>query len=195
MSLDQATIVANTKKYFDTAEKMKFMTPELMNFLGQSFIQAPATTNTDMYCAFEGGLITHMLNVAKYAVKINNSLPLEEQVSTDSLVKICLLHQIGKANIYTPETSKWHRETLGRMYTFTENKIAMRVGERSLFYALSHGVILTEEESAAIIAYDKVDDKMTEYHNSMLGDLLKMGNVLAIKHERKKFSNELSVQE
>ena len=60
----------------------------------------------------------------------------------------------------------------------------MRVSERSVFYATSHGINLTEEEYIAILNFDKVDDKMAEYHNTMLGDLLKMGATLAIKHEK-----------
>jgi hypothetical protein len=36
-----------------------------------------------------------------------------------------------------------------------------------------HGIELSEEEFAAITFSDKTDDKMAEYHNSMLGDLLK----------------------
>jgi hypothetical protein len=31
---------------------------------------------------------------------------------------------------------------------------------------------------------EKSDDKMAEYHNSTLGDLLKMANLFAIKHEK-----------
>ena len=62
----------------------------------------------------------------------------------------------------------------------------MRVSERSLYYALSHGIKFTEEEFSAIIFFDKNDDKMAEYHNSMLGELLKIGNTLAIKHTQTK---------
>ena len=74
------------------------------------------------------------------------------------------------------------------MYEFKENLVSMRVSERSVYYALSHGVKLTQEEFSAIIMFDKVDDKMAEFHNSILGELLKMGNTFAIKHEKTKSS-------
>ena len=186
MSLEKEKIVANTKKYFDTATKLGFMNDNLMTFLGSSFIAAPASSMVDYHNAFEGGLIDHLLNVAKYAVLINNSLPKEEQVDQSSLVKVCLLHQIGKANLYTPCTSEWHRKNQGKMYEFNEDLTSMRVGERSVYYAISHGVTLTEEEYIAIINFDKNDDKMSEYHNSMVGELLKMGSTLAIKSEQKR---------
>lgn len=181
MSLDKTKILANTKKYFDTATKNGFMNDELMNFLGPDFISAPATTLTDLYNAFEGGLIDHLLRVATYAIKINETLSETEKVDKGSLLKVALLHQIGKAKMYTPCTSEWHRKNQGKMYEYKNDLVSMRVGERSAYYALSHGIKLTDEEYAAMLSFDKTDDKMTEYHNTMLGELLKMGNTLAIK--------------
>jgi hypothetical protein len=187
MSLEQEKIVANTKKYFDTATKNGFMTDDLMTFLGEDFIKAPASTMESLHNAFEGGLIDHSLRVAQYAVKFNNVLPEDEKVDQTSLLKVCLLHQIGKAKLYKPCMSEWHRTNQGKMYEF-KDVTSMRVGERSLLYALSNGVKFTEEEYAAIVMFDKVDDKMAEYHNSVLGELLKMGNTFAIKHEKNRFS-------
>ncbi len=51
---------------------------------------------------------------------------------------------------------------------------------------MSHGISFTEEEYTAILNLDKSDDKMAEYHNSMLGDLLKTAAIFAIKHEKNK---------
>jgi hypothetical protein len=185
MSLDQTKIVANTKKYFETATKNGFMNNELMAFLGEEFIKAPATSMTSYHNAFEGGLIDHLLKVAKYAIGVNNSLPEDERVDQTSLLKVCLLHGIGKAKLYTPCTSEWHRKNQGKMYEFNEDLVSMRVGERSAYYAISHGITLSEEEYTAILFFDKTDDKMSEYHNSLLGELLKMGNILAIKSAKK----------
>jgi hypothetical protein len=185
MSLEQAKIVANAKKYFDTATKNGFMTNELMSFLGEDFIKAPASSMTSYHNAFEGGLIDHLLKVAKYAIGINNSLPENERVDQTSLLKVCLLHGIGKTKLYTPCTSEWHRKNQGKMYEFNEDLVSMRVGERSAYYAISHGIQLSEEEYTAILFFDKTDDKMSEYHNTLLGELLKMGNVLAIKSAKR----------
>ena len=186
MALTPEKIIANTKKYFDTTTKLNVMNAELMAFLGEPFIKAPASNMRDYHNAFEGGLIEHLLKVTSYAVMVNKSLPVDEQVNQDSLLKVCLLHQIGKANLFKPCTSEWHIKTLGKMYEFNDEVTPMRVSERSLFIALSHGVVLTDEEFAAIANFDKTDDKMAEIHNSMLGELLKMGSILAIKNEKKK---------
>lgn len=185
MSLSQKQIEKNTKKYFQTAQDNGFMTDQLMQFLGLDFIKAPASTMQSYHNAFEGGLIDHLLKVASYAVRINNSLPEEEKVDQKSLLKVCLLHQIGKAKLYKPCESEWHRKNQGKMYEFNENLTSMRVGERSIYYAMTNGVEFTQEEYIAIINFEKIDDKMSDYHNSMVGELLKMASVLAIKHEQK----------
>lgn len=182
MSLSKEKIIANSKKYFETAFENGFMTEELMNFLGEEFIKAPASSMLEYHNAFEGGLIDHLLRVAAYAIRINNSLPEEDKVNQQSLLKVCLLHGLGKAKLYLENNSEWHKKHQGKMYGFNKDLVSMRMGERSAYYALSHGVKLTEEEYAAILFFDKVDDRMSDFHNSMLGELLKMGSVLAIKH-------------
>ena len=186
--LKNEQIVKNTKKYFQTAQDQGVMTDEFMNFLGESFIKAPASTMKDLHNAFEGGLIDHILNVTKYAVIFNNALPETDRVDQKSLIRVCLLHQIGKAHLYVPCTSEWHIKNQGKMYEFNHTPISMRIGERSLYYATSHGIKLTEEEFSAILMFDKNDDKMAEYHNSTLGDLLKTASLFAIKSEKKRIN-------
>lgn len=185
MPLEQEKIITNAKKYFDTANKLGFMTSELTAFLGQDFIKAPASTLESLHNAFEGGLIDHLLRVGSFAIKFNNALPENERVDQDSLLKVALLHQIGKAKLYIPNESEWHRKNQGKMYNFNEALPSMRVSDRSILYATANGVKLTEEEYQAIILFDREEDKMAEYHNSTMGDLLKMANLFAIKSEKK----------
>jgi hypothetical protein len=183
MVLDKDKITRNTKKYFDTATKKGFMTEELTAFLGTDFMTAPASTRKEFNNSFEGGLIDHLLQVTKYAVSFNSALPETEQVDVDSLIKVCFLHQIGKSKLFKKQTSQWHLDK-GINYDFNNNLISMRVSERSIYYATSNGVSFTEEETAAILNFDKTDDKQSELHNTTLGDLLKMASTFAIKHEQ-----------
>jgi|AntRauTorcE11897_2_1112592.scaffolds.fasta_scaffold04378_4 hypothetical protein len=186
MSLKKSKIVSNTKKYVETAKEYGFLTPELEDFLGSDFIEAPASTLVKLHNAFEGGLIDHTLRVMKHGYLINkNNLIDELKIDEVSLFKIILLHSIGKAKLYIPETSDWHRENQGKMYKFNEDLISMRVGERSGYYALSNGVELTEEEYASIINFDKSGDTQSEWYNTTAGDVLKMAVKLAIMEEKK----------
>lgn len=188
MELTKEQVTKNAKKYFSTAEKYNFMNDDLMEFLGEEFIAAPASTRTDLHNAYEGGLIDHLLTVAKYAVGLNNLLPETDQVSMESLLKVSLLHQIGKANLYVENDSQWHRER-GMMYEFNDTLVSMSVGERSIYYATNYGIKLSEEEYQAILNYDKGgDDKQAKWHTSTLGIVLRQANDLAILEEKNKNS-------
>jgi hypothetical protein len=185
--LNEEKIKSNATKYFETGEKYGFMTEDLMDFLGVNVMSAPATTMTDLYNAFKGGLIDHMLRTAKYAVKLNGILPDNMQETMESLVKVSLLYQIGKTHLYHENPSKWHRENLGKMYEFNDDMVSMKVGERSAYYALKFGVKLTESEYQAIVNFDKVDtDKQAKFHTETLGVLLRQANELAAMEEKEK---------
>jgi hypothetical protein len=70
------------------------------------------------------------------------------------------------------------------MYEFNEDLTSMRVGERSVLYALSSGVKLTDDEFVAIINHDKTNDAMAEWHNSDIGEMLRAAVNLAIMEEK-----------
>lgn len=180
---DKNTILTNATKYFETGIKYKFITEDLITFLGESFISAPASTQVDYHYCYEGGLVNYHLQVCKYAISINDSLPENERVDKASLIKVCLLFNIGKAKLYIKNTSDWHLKK-GILYDFNKEIPSMRAGERSIYYATQHGIKFTDSEYIAILNADKIQDPMSDYHNSMLGELLKMGSVLAIKHEK-----------
>lgn len=185
MPLTQEQVVKNTKKYFTTGQEQNFITEDFIAFLGADFMKAPASTMKDMNNAFEGGLIDHLLKTTKYAIGINSILPDELKLTKEEIIKVCFLYQIGKAHLFVPCTSEWHRNNLGKMYDFNDKLVSMRVGERSAFYAQTNGVKLTETEYSAIVNHDKPDDDLqAKFHNSMLGDVLKIANILATKEEK-----------
>jgi len=196
--LDRENIVKNTKHYFATGEKYGFMTKELMEFLGTDFISAPASTMADLHNAFEGGLIDHTLRVTKYAVLINGILPKDKNMAVDmnSLIKVCCLHQIGKAKLYLPCTSEWHIKNQGKMYEFKNDLTSMSVGERSAKYAMEFGVKLTDDEYQAILNFSKDDsDKQAKYHSSMLSTILKQAIQLAIVEEQENYKASLETSD
>jgi hypothetical protein len=178
-------IEKNKKKFHSTNEKYNIFTPELLEYLGDAFIIAPASTMKSLHNAFPGGLMDHIILTTKYAVELNLTLPERLRVSNESLIKVCFLHQIGKTFIYKMCESEWHRTNQGKMYEFKDDMVSMRVGERSAYYALTYGVELSEEEYQSIINYDKPeDDKQAKWHSSTLATLLKQANELAIIEEK-----------
>jgi hypothetical protein len=180
MELSKEQIVANMTRYIKAANQYEFMTPELETLLGSEIITAPASTMIKYHNAFEGGLVDHILRLMDKAYKLNKSLIPEAQVDVKSLMKVAGLCQLGKSKLYIPNESQWHRDKQGKMYEFNEDTIAMRVGERSLYYALVGGIKLTEEECAAILNHDKIDDQQADNHNSKVGFIVAVANRTAI---------------
>lgn len=186
MALDQEKIIKNAKKYFSTGEQYGFMNESLTEFLGQEFIQAPATNGTGGYNAFEGGLIDIILKITRYAVSLSEILPEKLRPSKESIIKVCCLHQIGKAKLFIANTDKWKIDK-GYIYDFNKDLIAMSIGERSVYYALSHGIVLSETEIQAMYNYSKEDcDKQAKWFSTPLSNILKQANDLAIMEELNK---------
>lgn len=165
MSLTEKKIVSNTAKYFETTKNLGVMPDELKTFLGGDFAKSASSNNPKLGNAFEGGLIEYLLRVAFYAVRANNSLADEDKVNQDSLLKVCLLHNIGKANELKAESS-------------------ISSVELSLRYLTQHGVQLTDEEYIAILLSNKFDEHSL-VNNSTLGELLKFGIAFANKQGSK----------
>ena len=182
---DKNSINKNKKIFEMTNEKYQVYTPKLVEFLGESLFTAPASTSTSLHNAYDGGLMDHLIRVAKKAAMFNESLLEEIKYSKETILKISFLCEIGKVYQYKPCESEWHRKNQGKMYEFIEDNISMRVGERSLFYALYNGVILTEEESQAILNFDKKEsDDQSYWHSQPLTDILRSAVKFAIIEEK-----------
>lgn len=185
MATLQENIDKIKSKFLSTSEKYGIFTSELLEFLGDNLYLAPASTMKNLHNAYPGGLTDHILKTTKYAVKINDTLPDSLKVSTESLIRVCFLHQIGKTFLYKPCESEWHRKNQGKMYDFNEEMVSMRVGERSTYYCLTYGVKLSEIEFQSIINYDKPEeDKQSKWYSSTLSTILKQANELAIIEEK-----------
>lgn len=182
--LKEDEVKKNAKQYFESGQQYGALNDSLIEFLGTDIISAPASPKNDMNNSFEGGLIDHMLRVAKYAVNLNSQLHEKVQVDKSTLVKISLLHQIGKTYLFKANTSQWHIDNLGENYVYNEELIAMRIGERSAYYAMKHGIELSEEEYQAVVNFDKEFDKQSKYFTNNLGKILKQANEMAIMEEK-----------
>ena len=183
--LSKEKILKNAKKFNDTGLKYDVVNDDLMNMLGKEFIDAPCTTTTNLYGAYDGGLIQHILNTTKYALNINEALPEDKQVSSKNIIRVCLIHQIGKAKMYSEQTSKWHKDNRGEMYTFNDELLSMSTAERSIYYALKCGINLNEDEVFAIYNYnsDFSQRPMTTL-GEKLSALLRTANMVAIMSEK-----------
>lgn len=183
--LNTEQIKKNYERFFKGAQKYGFFTEELVQVLGENFIKAPASTLKDRHNAFEGGLCDHVLRVTEIALKLNKSLPEGLKSADASIIKVGFLHQIGKTNMYTPCTSQWHKDNMGKMYDYVNSEVPMSVGERSIFMIAEAGIKLTEMEYQAILNFGKPsDDLQANYHTCNLGELLSQAIEWAIREEK-----------
>jgi len=147
MSLTTEEIVQNAKKYFETAESVGAMSPELFDYIGLKITDAPATPSEDNFFAYKGGLIAYLLLIAKHAVNLNNQLPPEIRVEKNKLLKVCLLSQIAKADMFEEDPNPKYKQP----YRFVDNPYPIKTAEKSVFLAQNYGVKLELDEYYAII--------------------------------------------
>ena len=57
----------NKTKFIETNKKFNIFNKELEDFLGDDFFIAPASTSLDMYGAYPGGLLHHLLKSCGYS--------------------------------------------------------------------------------------------------------------------------------
>lgn len=181
-------IQKNKTDFYSVVKAYKICDVNFVDTLADmGLFESPASTMLNLHNAFPGGLVDHLLRVAKYAINMNDMLPNTLQQKKESLIRVSLLHSIGKVGLYTPCKSEWHIKNQGKMYEFNEKLTSMTVGERSIFYLISNGFgnEINDLEYQAILNHDKAQsDKMSEWHTSVLGELLKIAIKLSIIEEK-----------
>jgi|AntRauMFilla1563_2_1112583.scaffolds.fasta_scaffold01341_4 hypothetical protein len=150
MSITNEKMLKNAKKFNETGLKYGVINDDLLELLGAELISAPCTTSDNLYNAYDGGLIQHILNVTKFAIDINNIMPEDKQLDIESIIRVSLMHQIGKAKMFVKQDNEWFVKNRGERFKFNEELLSLNTGERSVYYALKAGINLTEDEVYAI---------------------------------------------
>jgi hypothetical protein len=185
VQLTQEQIKRNKAIFLKLNAEHKIIPDELLAFLGEGLFTAPASTATSLHNACEGGLIDDLLTVAKYANKLNQILPPHLQQPALSVHRVSLLSGIGKVFMYVPNANEYSVRN-GKIYDFAPNTVAMRVGERSAYYALQY-MKLTEDEYQALVNFDKPEeDIQVKWFGSPLTTILKQSVELAIIDEKRR---------
>lgn len=178
--LSEEKIIENFEKLTTKLSELGVDTSKLFYNIGPQIVHAPASTNIDICRAYEGGLVEHILEITKLAYKINKTLPEENRVNEDSLIKVSMLHQISLYNAFVPINSDWYNRR-GIMYEYNSERVSMRNGERTIKILMDSDIKLTDEEFQAILNYDKVDDAQSKFYTETLGEIIKSANMLAIR--------------
>jgi hypothetical protein len=126
---------------------------QLLAEMGQRLAECPFSPRLDGPGCHPGGLIEVTLRVTSLMRKLNDSL--DEKVSVPSLLKVGLLHDLGKVgdesqDHFLEQDSDWHRDKLGQLYKYNETLPKMGYAHRTLWLLQHYGVTLTRDEWEAI---------------------------------------------
>ena len=125
----------------------------LLSNMGERIVMCPASSRTDQYSCFPGGLVQHSLTVTSTMRTLDKAFG--SNLPTASILKVGLLHDIGKVGdltkrYFVEQDSSWHREKLGQMYKYNDTLNKMSVSHRTLWLLQHFGVTLNNDEWIAI---------------------------------------------
>ena len=152
--LDFETIKSNWDTYEKLCKKaVKHGMIELIASLGERIITTPFSTHEKDGGCYPGGLVENALSTTSKMRKIASSFELN--VETASILKVGLLHEVGKVgtieeDLFIDQDSSWHREKLGQYYKYNDALSKSTTPDRTLFLLQHFGITLTHDEFYAI---------------------------------------------
>lgn len=179
----------NLKLYYEKLEKLGIKTSVLGSNYNDKLLNATFTNSNEFGNAYDGSLLEIVLKVlTPYAVRINELLPEEQRVDKNTLVKVCLLHQIAKAVRLIPNDNEWERDKRGLMYKYDSDLPSIRTGLHSVSMCFDCGIPLTTEEIEAMTINDRdLSDDQARWHASTMATIVRQANELTyVQINRKK---------
>lgn len=148
--------------------------------IGDKIKNATYTNTNDFGNAYDGSLLHIILRtLTPMAININDMLPTDVQANKDSLIKVCLLHQLSKAIKFIPNDVAWEIEKRKMLYKFADNLPSLKVGMHSLIMLQRYGITFNEEEAEAMIIIDRnAFDEQAKWFSSPMATAVKQANEL-----------------
>ena len=147
---------------------------------GEKLMVATFTNANENGYAGEGTFLEVILKIlTPYAVRINELLPEHKRINKETLVKICLLHQIAKAIRMIPNDNAWEVEKRGLIYKYDSSLPSIRTGLHSLIMCQECGITFTAEEAEAMTVNDRdMTDEQARWFSSILSTLVRQSSEL-----------------
>jgi hypothetical protein len=186
-------IEANWNRFISMIDKLGDRRGVVMDLLGvidERLCLAPASSRVKYHNCFPGGLVDHSLRVLANAFRLSKAFGWK--VPRDSLILVCLFHDLGKVgdldgDMYLSEESGWHRDKLGQLYRYNEEIQFMTHADRSIFLLQHFGVKLSRDEWLAIRLHDgqHVDEnKSYSMKEPGLAIIVSLADLIATKQEK-----------
>ena len=141
---------------------------KLVATLGEDLLMSPANAQKDEFGCHPGGCIEFALLLAQNMRKIN--IVAEYGIDAKSIYTVAFLRALGEygtsaEKMFTPHDSDWHIEKLGLIYKRNTALNGTNWCTRAIELAITFGVVLSSEETLAIMTCDNDHQK---------GDLAKL---------------------
>lgn len=168
----------NYQLYIKKLESIGVDTKLLDSTYGDKLLNGTYCISTEQGPAYSGSLIEVVLRkLTPTAVHINDILPEKLKVDQSTLVKVCLLHSIGKAINMIPNDNQWEIEKRGMVYKFNPDTPSIRTGLLSLVLAQNVGISFTPEEAEAMTILDRDStDTQARFFSSVLATIVRQAN-------------------
>lgn len=189
-------INANYLLFMQYLKKYDCYSEEMIKDIGDKIKIAPYSKEVEYGGAEPGSLIEVTLyKLCKIGAQINNKALGKNNGDTVShpylcvsqymLMRVLLLMNLAKAEIFEPVTEDWKMRR-GIMYDFVEMKTKMKLGQRSLYMCQKYGIKLSEEEFDAFSTID-ISDETGERFLSPLYAIVKTAKMLTLIELRQEY--------
>lgn len=178
-------------EYTDFVTTLSNIGINVLDFIDEKKLYlSPAGLNADTGNAFSGGLVMHCNMVLKLAQRLAKMVSGTFYINEESLIKVCLLHQVAKTEMFEPNDDQYGIKR-GYLYKFADTEGILKVGERSLCMCMNAGIKFTPIEFEAMRILDKDGDelKTQKYKLNIMSLILMQANELAYAIEKEKNSN------
>ena len=178
--ITQETKEKNLKLFLGKLKKLGVETSFLEERYGENLLNGTFTNSNEFSNAYDGSLLEIVLKVlTPYAVRINELLPEDRRVDKDTLVKICLLHQIAKSIRLIPNDNAWEVEKRNLAFKYDENLPSIRTGLHSVSMCFDCAIGLSAEEIEAMTVNDRdLTDDQARWHSSVMASIIRQANEL-----------------
>lgn len=178
--MDEEKKEKNYKVFLEKLSNVGVDTEKLDEVYGERIKNGTFTNTAEFGNAYDGSLIEIVLKIlTPYAVKINELLPIEQQVDKPTLVKICLLHHIGKSVRLIPNDNAWEIKARKLYYKYDQEQPSIRTGLHSLVMAQSCGIPFSAEEAEAMTVNDRdLTDDQSRWYSSVMSTIIRQANEL-----------------
>lgn len=202
MKISEERLNANYLSFINYLKKYNCYSEEMMNEMGEKIKTASYSLEEQYGGAYDGSLIDVTLNVlCRIGFMLNENVfgPGSNQngqigdpimyVSQISLMRVLLLLNIGKAEMFIEQKEEWAKRK-GRLYQFNDNlSTNMKLGARTLFICQKYGITLNEEEYCAITSIDKEDETGARFQTPIYAIVNAAKNLTLIKLRQEYLSN------